>query len=418
MKVLVVGGGLQGLCSAQVLIERGHEVTVLEALDGVGLETSFANGGLITPSRCEPWNGPHAVSHLFRSILGTSSAFRLRPKAIPSLIFWGMGFLFNSTQLRRTATLLANFELASYSKDRTNELRQRLGLKYAHRSAGTLNVYREGESIEAIRGQVELLAPFGVRCEELDTAGVIAFEPALKHGQEFIKGAFYFPDDDSGDAYLFCRELHREIVSAGGIVETATRVLRIAVDKGQVCGAETANGLVNADAVIIAAGNDSPGLVRPLGLSLPIKPVKGYSLTLDVGDVDQLPRTPLLDETLHAAITPMDNRLRLTSTVDFAGFDKRIDPDCIVDLFSLLEQLYPRIASQIDRENARPWAGLRPVSSDGRPFIGPSKVPGLYINAGHGPLGWTLAMGSAQLLTDLIEGRPAEIDGTPFDATR
>ena len=146
MNVLIVGGGLQGLCSAQVLIEQGHEVTVFEALDGVGLETSFANGGLMTPSRCEPWNGPDAVGHLLQSIFGTSSAFRLRPKEIPSLISWGLGFLFNSTQSRRTATLKANFELASYSKDRTNELRQRLGLKYAHRSAGTLNVFREGES--------------------------------------------------------------------------------------------------------------------------------------------------------------------------------------------------------------------------------------------------------------------------------
>ncbi len=313
---------------------------------------------------------------------------------------------------------MANFELASYSKDRTNELRQRLGLNYAHRSAGTLNVYRKGESVDGIREQAELLAPFGVRCEELDTAGVIAVEPALKHGQEFIKGAFYFPDDDSGDAHLFCRELHREIVSAGGTVETATRVFHVAIDHGQVYGAETANGLVKADAVVIAAGNGSPELVRPLGMSLPIKPVKGYSLTLDVDDGDQLPRTPLVDETLHAAITPMDSRLRLTSTVDFVGFDKRIDPACIDNLFSLLKQLYPRIASRIDRENARPWAGLRPVSSDGRPFIGPGNIPGLYINAGHGPLGWTLAMGSAQLLTDLIDGRPADIDGTPFNATR
>ncbi len=418
MKIVVVGGGLQGLCSAQVLIERGHEVSVVEALDGVGLETSFANGGLMTPSRCEPWNGPDAIGHLLRSMFGTSSAFRLRPKAIPSLIFWGMGFLFNSTQSRRTATLKANFELASYSKDRTNELRQRLGLEYAHRSAGTLNVYREGESVDGIREQAEFLAPFGVRCEELDTAGVIAVEPALKHAQGFIKGAFYFPDDESGDAHLFCRELQREIASAGGTVETNSRVLRVAVEKGHVCGVETADGLVDTDAVVIAAGNGSPNLVRPLGLSLPIKPVKGYSLTLDVDDIDQLPRTPLVDETLHAAITPLDNRLRLTSTVDFSDFDKRIEPGCIDDLFSLLEQLYPRIASRIDRGNARPWAGLRPVSSDGRPFIGPGNIPGLYINAGHGPLGWTLAMGSARLLADLVDGQQAEIDATPFNATR
>ncbi len=418
MKIVVVGGGLQGLSSAQVLVERGHDVTLLEALDGVGLETSFANGGLITSSRCEAWNGPHAVRHLLSSFFQSSSAFRLRPKAIPSLIIWGLAFLINSTSARRTATLKANFDLASYSQDRTRELTRRLGLTFAHRSAGTLNVYREGESIASVRDQAEFLGRFGMRFEELDTAGVVAVEPALKHAKGLIKGGFYFPDDDSGDAHLFCRELQREILSAGARVETGTSVIRVAIERGRVCGADTGSGRVNSDAVVIAAGNASPALVQPLGLSLPIKPAKGYSLTLDMDGIDELPRTPLIDETLHAAITPMGERLRLTSTVDFAGFDKRIDPGCIDDLFSLLGELYPRISSRIDRGNANPWAGLRPVSADGRPFIGPGKVPGLYINAGHGPLGWTLAMGSATLLADLIDGRTPEIDESPFDAAR
>lgn len=418
MKIIIVGGGLQGLCSAQVLNERGHDVTVFEALDGVGLETSFANAGLITPSKCEPWNGPGAIRHLLSSVFKSSSAFRLRPKAVPSLITWGLDFLINSTPAHRTTTLKANFDLASYSKDCTRELQSRLGLQFAHRSAGTLNVYREGEPIAEIRNQAEFLSQFGERFEELDADGVIAVEPALKDAKERIKGGFYFPDDDSGDAHLFCRELQREITAAGATLATGTQVTRVVTEKNRVLGAETGQGMVNADALVIAAGNGSPALARPLGMSLPIKPVKGYSLTLDVDGIDDLPQIPLLDETLHAAITPMDGRLRMTSTVEFSGFDKRIDQARIDDLFLLLEELYPRIASRIDRTNARPWAGLRPVSSDGRPFIGPGKVPGVYINAGHGPLGWTFGMGSAQLLADLIEGRPPEIDPDPFDAAR
>jgi D-amino-acid dehydrogenase len=418
LKIIVVGGGLLGLASAQALLERGHEITVLEALDGVGLETSFANGGLITPSKSEPWNGPDAVRHLLLSIFKSSSAFVLRPKAIPSLIFWGIDFLMNSTPSRQMLSLKANFELASFSKEKTNELRNRLGLNFAHRSAGTLNVFREGESITAIRDQAEYLARLGLRYEELDTDGAMKVEPALKHAREIIKGAFFFPDDDSGDAHLFCRELQRVIVSAGATVKTGTQVTGIAVKKGAVIGVETGDGHIKADAVVIAAGNGSMALVRPLGLSLPIRPAKGYSLTLALDGIDVMPRTPVIDETRHAAVTPMNMRLRLTSTVEFAGFDKRIDPQRIDGLFSLLGELYPGIASKIDRGNATPWAGLRPVSSDGRPFIGPCKVPGLYINTGHGPLGWTLAMGSAHLLADLIDGRPPGIDANPFDAAR
>ena len=418
MKIVVIGAGLQGLASAQVLLERGHEVSVLEALDGVGLETSFANGGLITPSKCEPWNGPDAIRHLLASLFKTSHAFRLRPKALPSLIFWGIDFLMHSTSARRLASLKANFELASYSKEKTNELRHRLGLEYAHSSAGTLNVYREGEAITALRDQAEYLARFGMRYQELDTEGVVAIEPALMHAKELIKGAFYFPDDDSGDAHLFCRELQRHLLLAGATVDTRTMVSRVVMEKGTVIGVETEHGLMKANAVVVAAGNGSASLVRPTGLSLAIKPAKGYSLTLDVDGMVELPQTPVIDETLHAAITPMNDRLRMTSTVEFAGFDKRIDSGRIDGLFSLLEELYPRIAAKIDRNNAKPWAGLRPVSSDGRPFVGLSTVPGLYINAGHGPLGWTLAMGSAQLLADLIDGRPTEINATPFDAAR
>lgn len=418
MKVTVVGGGLQGLASAQALRERGHEVSVLEALGGVGLDTSFANGGLITPSKCEPWNGPEAIRQLFSSIFRTSSAFRLHPKAIPSLLFWGIDFLMHSTPSRRKASLKANFELASYSKEKTNDLRRRLELDFAHRAAGTMNVYRDGESITAVRDQAEYLAQFDLRFEELDTGGVIAIEPALKHAEGLIKGAFYFPDDDSGDAHLFCRELQRRIEAAGATVETGTTINGIVIEKGAVIGVESKHGRVKADAVVVAAGNGSAALVRATGLSLPIRPAKGYSLTLGLNGVDERPRTPVIDETLHAAITPMGEILRMTSTVEFAGYDKRIDPLRINGLLSLLEDFYPRIASQIDRSDVSPWAGLRPVSSDGRPFIGLGKVPGLYINTGHGPLGWTLAMGSAELLADLIEGRSTDIDATPFDAVR
>jgi D-amino-acid dehydrogenase len=414
LKILVIGGGLLGLCSAHVLLERGHQVQLLEVLDGVGRQTSFANGGLLTPSRSEPWNGPDAVRHLISSAFTKSSAFRLRARAIPSLIPWGIGFLRHSTPARQMSSIKANFDLATYSKRKTIELQIRLDLKFDFVSAGTMNVYRNGESIEAVRHQGEYLSQFGMRYQELDVDGAISTEPTLEHARHLIKGAFYYPDDVSGDAHLFCRELAREIVSAGAVVRTGITVTRLATKKGALIGTEIGSDLTQADAVVMAAGHQSPALVRSAGLRLPVRPAKGYSLTLDVEGLDGLPRIPLIDESMHAAITPLGNRLRMTSTVEFAGLDKRIDASRIDSLFSLLGELYPRIASQIDRGSANPWAGLRPVSSDGKPYIGQTRIPGHYVNAGHGPLGWTMAMGSAYLLADRIDGRPAEIDGTPF----
>ncbi|MFQ5547086.1 MAG: FAD-dependent oxidoreductase [Woeseia sp.] len=418
MKILVIGGGLQGLCSAQALLERGHDVRLLEAHDGVGLETSFANGGLITPSKCEPWNAPGAWKHLLSSVVDRESAFRLRLRAIPSLTLWGLDFLKHSTAARYRASLKANFDLATYSKQKTSELRQRLGLSFDHASSGTLNVYREGEAIDGLRHQSESLSQYGMRYEELDSQGVVSTEPALRYAKDLIKGAFYYPDDDSGDAYLFCTELRREIESGGAVVQTGTAATRLMVEQGRVTGVATDRGLIDAEVVLVAAGHRSPALVRSAGMSLPIKPAKGYSVTLNVENMDGVPRVPLIDETMHAAITPLGNRLRMSSTVEFAGFDKRVDPRRIRGLFTLLEELYPRLASKVDRGNSNPWAGLRPVSSDGLPFVGAGRLPGLYINAGHGPLGWTLAMGSAHLLADCIGGQPSEIDSRPFDPSR
>ncbi|MFQ6006243.1 MAG: FAD-dependent oxidoreductase, partial [Woeseia sp.] len=262
MKILIIGGGLQGLCSAQVLLDRGHSVHLLEALDGVGLETSFANGGLITPSKCEPWNGPGAVKYLLTTLLTSSSAFRLRPKAIPSLFFWGLDFLKHSTASRHMAALKANFDLATYSKHKTTELRQRLGLEFEHAASGTLNVYREGEPIDALRRQAEFLAQYGLRYEELDSEGVISTEPALRFAKDRVKGAFYYPDDDSGDAYLFCTEFKREIEAGGAVVQTGLRVTRLIVKRRTVTGVETELGQIGAEAVLVAAGHRSPALVR------------------------------------------------------------------------------------------------------------------------------------------------------------
>lgn len=418
MKTLIIGGGLLGLSSAQALLEQHVEIELLEARDGVGLETSFANGGLLTSSMPEPWNGPGVHRHLMASLFDPHSAMKLRPHAIPSLFFWGIRFLRNSVTSRYSAAAAANFRLAAYAVGKTGRLRERLGLHYDAAKSGTLKIFRDQHAMQVPKAMAEQLAALGLRFSELDTDQAIAMEPQLSAIGDSIAGALHFPDDESGDAHLFCRELAREVAKAGGRVYTGISVTRLVVQKGSVVGVETNNGFIGAERVILAAGSHSTALLKKVGVSLPVRPAKGYSVTLALDGIEQRPHIPVIDDALHAAVVPLGNRLRLAGTAEFAGFDYRIHQERIDNLLNLLAVLYPRLAGQVDFGKAQPWTGLRPMSCDGKPFIGATSVAGLYVNTGHGHLGWTMAMGSACLLADLIVGRTPEIDVQPYRADR
>ncbi len=264
----------------------------------------------------------------------------------------------------------------------------------------------------------ENLQRLGLAFKQLHGDEVIEREPALSPIREAIVGGLYFPDDESGDALLFCQALAHALAEAGGVICRGTLVQHIKAEGGKVVGVETTNGFIAADRVIVAAGNQSPMLLKPLGIALPIKPVKGYSLTLDLSHFAARPALPVIDDGLHMAATPLGTQLRLAGTAEFAGFDKTLDPRRVENLLNLLQALYPAIDQQIDRKAVLPWAGFRPVSADGKPFIGPSAIKGLYINTGHGHLGWTMAMGSAHLLAHLIGGQPPEISSMPFNPMR
>lgn len=418
MKVVIVGGGLLGLSSAQVLQERGADVELLEAREGVGLEASYANGGFLTVSTPKPFNAPGVHKHLLASVLDPHSSMKLRPRVVPSLFFWGLKFLRNSTASRSDAVTDVSYRLAIYSVQKTEALRERLGLNYDAGGGGAIKVFRQRSAMASSRALAQRLAAYGMRYEETDAEGAVSREPQLAAIRDKIAGALYFPDDNRGDAHLFCRELARVVQATGGSVRTGVNVHRLIVEKGRVKGVETDQGLVHADHVVVAAGCHSPLLLKSVGLSLPIKPCKGYSLTLSTEGIDDLPKIPVIDDSLHAGVVPLGHRLRIAGTAEFTGFDTSIPRYRIDNIFALLKAVYPRIAARIDRRNEQPYACLRPLSCDGKPFIGPTRIDGLYLNTGHGPMGWTWAMGSACLLADLMTGRTTEIDGYPFRTAR
>ena len=413
--IIVIGGGLIGVTTLYELASRGLPCLLLEMLDGVAEETSFANGGMQTPSMPDPWNSPGVGHHLLESLFDPRSSMKLRWSAIPGLTLWGLQFLRNSVPSRHEATTIANYHLAAYSTKLTDEWRTRAGLCYDNNSAGTLKVFETQASMDAASMLAERLSHHGLRYEALDTADVIAAEPQLAEIRERITGGLKFPDDRTGDARQFTQSLAAKATAMGGVVRIGTHVRRVLSEGGQASAVETNAGIIPARAVVLATGTAAPVLARSHSIRLPVAPAKGYSYTVDARSLgSDMINIPVIDDVMHAAVVPIGSRLRFVGTAEFAGQNKQIDPVRVCNLKSLFHRLFPHLVDKIDLEGGSAWAGLRPMSADGRPIIGASPLSGLWLNCGHGHLGWTKAAGSAKLLVDLMQQAPTDIDPLPY----
>lgn len=407
-----------GLTTAQVLSARGIGVTMLEAREDVALETSFANGGMLTPSLPAPWNSPGVWRYLAASLFDPRSSMKLRLSAVPSLAGWGVRFLGHSRRRHFERACLDNFALSTFSLQATQAVARLFGLEYQRRTAGTLSVFRAAADFEAQEAVCRGLAVQGMRYVVLGVDEIIAKVPALDGMRQEIYNAIWYPDDESGDAQLFCQALLPHVRAAGVEVETGVAVTRIVCEGRRAVGVETSVGPLAADNVVIACGTRSAALLADVKVPLGVKPAKGYSVTLDLEGIAGVPDLTVLDDSMHAGMTPLGSRLRLVGTAEFAGFDTTINPVRTGNLYAMFEAMLPDIASQVDPAKAVPWAGLRPMSYDGKPFVGETPLAGLYVNAGHGHLGWTMAMGSAHLLADTLLGEPSPLDAVAFSPAR
>jgi D-amino-acid dehydrogenase len=418
MRVLVIGSGLLGVSSAYFLSREGCEVTVVERLGGVAQGTSYANAGMLTPSMADPWNSPGIFWHLLQWLGREDAPFLLRPHALPSMLGWGLSFVAHSSPARQRASMDANLRLAAYSLATLRELRSALKLVYDERTAGTIKVFRDRRAFDAAAARNAVLASLGLEVRTVDPAQAVALEPALAPVQDKLVGAIYCPGDESGDARAFTLALADHAREAG---------VRFAFDR-EVTGFEHAGGRLNAafaggtryeaEQFVIAAGSWSAPLLQHLDVALPVRPVKGYSITVPTAHWSGAPHMPVIDDALHAAATPLGARLRVAGTAEIAGYDMALTPERIENLFTLLLELFPTYPQPLDRANAEPWAGLRPMSPDGVPRIGQLGYDNLFVNTGHGHLGWTLAAGSGALLAHLVCGRPPHIAPAPYRPNR
>jgi len=417
MRIVVIGAGLLGVTTAYFLARSGHKVTVIDRRDGPGLETSFANGGMLTPSQAAPWNTPGISLKLLKWFGRTESPLLLRPAALFSILGWGAAFLYHSAPARFMLNQRKNALLAGYSLRILRQLRDELDIHYDETLNGTMKIYRTHGAFKEARTWFDTLKE-NVHFEVLDNAGVIRREPALAAVADKIAGGIYYPGDEAGDAYKFCREM-AHIASVKGVSFRYGTLVKGLLRSGNLISAvHTPAGEFEADVFVLAAGSYSRVLAKSAGISLPINPVKGYSLTLSCDPGDPMPVVPVIDESRHIAITPLGNRIRIAGMAELAGYDTTIDDHRIDMMLAFFCELYPQQKWNADPAAGGSWAGLRPYTSDGVPVMGPSPVENLYLNTGHGHLGWSMAAGSARLVADLIISGKTEVDLVPYQLDR
>lgn len=415
MHVVVIGAGLLGVTTAYFLRRHSLDVTVLERQDGPALETSFANAGYLQMSAPSPWNEPGIGRLLLQSWLaGLSSGSEkapllVRTRALPGLLRWGLKFVANANRGSYLSATLKNFRLAAYTRDIMASLRQQEELNYSAAFTGAIILFRSPESLIDYTELVEYLGERGALFRRLDREEIVALEPALQPVADQLLGGIHHPDDETGDAHVFCRQLASIAEQRGVRFEYGVTVKELRPSSSGFDVSWDRRGL-KADAVVVAAGSHSRTLTAPLGVYLPVAPGKGYSISIPMKGWLNPPRHIIGDMVLHAGLNPLGDTLRVAGTAEFTGYDLRISEGRVQNLVSLVEQVFPDFAATMDRSAIKPWAGLRPMSADGVPVVGATPVPNLFVNTGHGALGWTHAAGSAKALADLVAGSDPALD--------
>ncbi len=419
MKIAVLGSGVIGVTSAWYLAQAGHEVVVVDRQSGAALETSFANAGEISPGYASPWAAPGLMIKAARWLMMEHAPLILRPRIDMAMLRWLIAMLGNCNARDYAINKARMVRLATFSREKLMELRRDTGIQYDERMLGTLQLFREQKQMDGIGKDIAVLQADGVPFEVLDRTGCIAAEPGLAASSQTIVGGLRLPDDETGDCFKFTNALARMAAGKGIHFLTDTAITRLATKAGRIVHVEIENNgradTLTADAYLVALGSYSPQMMAPLGIHVPVYPVKGYSITVPIVDEAKAPLSTLLDESYKVAITRLGDRIRVGGMAEISGFTKDLPLRRRATLEHSAGSLFPGAG---DMSAASFWCGLRPMTPDSTPVIGATKIPNLFLNTGHGTLGWTMACGSADVITDIVSGREPAIEAADLAIAR
>jgi len=405
MRILILGSGVIGVSSAYYLARAGHEVTVLDRQPGPALETSFANAGQISPGYAAPWAAPGIPLKALKWMFETHAPLAMRPDGTRFQLQWVWQMLMNCTEDRYAINKARMVRLAEYSRDCFQQLRSDTGIQYEARQGGTLQVFRTQKQLDGAAKDIAVLRDAGVPFELLSAGELARAEPALAKAGGKLTGGLRLPNDETGDCQMFTTRMAEMATELGVQFKYGVDIEALAVSGGSVAGVQCGGQLLKADAYVVALGSYSTPLLANI-VKIPVYPLKGYSITVPIVDANAAPVSTVLDETYKIAVTRFDDRIRVGGMAEVVGYDKRLNPARRATLEMVVNDLFPGAGAT---GAATFWTGLRPMTPDGTPIVGPTRLPNLFLNTGHGTLGWTMSCGSGQLLADLMSGRKPAI---------
>ncbi|RRV12323.1 D-amino acid dehydrogenase [Stutzerimonas xanthomarina] len=415
MRVLVLGSGVVGTASAYYLARAGFEVVVVDRQPAVAMETSFANAGQVSPGYASPWAAPGVPLKAMKWLLQRHAPLAIKLTGDIDQYLWMAQMLRNCTAARYAVNKERMVRLSEYSRDCLDELRAETGITYEGRQLGTTQLFRTQAQLDAAAKDIAVLQRSGVPYELLDRAGIARVEPALAQVSHKLSGALRLPNDQTGDCQMFTSRLAEMAVALGVEFRFEQNIQRLDYAGDRLAGVWIDGKLETADRYVLALGSYSPQMLKPLGIRAPVYPLKGYSLTVPISDPAMAPQSTVLDETYKVAITRFDQRIRVGGMAEIAGHDLSLNPRRRETLEMVVGDLYPQGG---DPSDAVFWTGLRPATPDGTPIIGATPYRNLFLNTGHGTLGWTMACGSGRVLADLLASKRPQISTEGLDIFR